>query len=197
MSIAVSRVLARQAVSVDGSVIDLPAETPGLQVTTSSDAISVDGPVTMLPLESPGLQSVSVTSDLLTLSTFGIGLPTVTASSNDTSSSTRGGAIAGGVVAAVVVAVIAAAFLLRHRNKRSPRHWRNRNRGVAMGPFYNRSRWQNLDSKFDADNSAIQAGTSNVVLNDYKSPITSPVTAKFSTPPITYPPMLMVYKTGN
>ncbi|SJK97424.1 uncharacterized protein ARMOST_00676 [Armillaria ostoyae] len=42
------------------------------------------------------------------------------------SSSKRNGAIAGGVVGAVVVAAIAAVLFMRFRNKRSPRHWRNR-----------------------------------------------------------------------
>ncbi|KAJ3847232.1 hypothetical protein EV368DRAFT_87963 [Lentinula lateritia] len=152
-------------------------------------AVSVDGPVTMLPPESPGLQpaSVTVTSDLFTLSTFGIGLPTPAATnSNAATSSIDGGAIAGGVVAAVVVAVIAVALLLRYRNKRSSRHWRNRLKGVAFGPSRNRSGWQNLDIKSDAVNgdSGFQAGRSN----DHKSAITSAVPAKFSTPLIIYPP---------
>ncbi|KAJ3811050.1 hypothetical protein F5876DRAFT_76202 [Lentinula aff. lateritia] len=187
-----ARILGRQAsaVSVDGSVADLLAETPGVQTTTNSDAVSVDGPVTMLPPESPGLQpaSVTVTSDLFTLSTFGIGLPTPAATnSNAATSSIDGGAIAGGVVAAVVVAVIAVALLLRYRNKRSSRHWRNRLKGVAFGPSRNRSGWQNLDIKSDAavnGDSGFQAGRSN----DHKSAITSAVPAKFSTPLIIYPP---------
>ncbi|KAH7875276.1 hypothetical protein F5879DRAFT_922752 [Lentinula edodes] len=189
-----ARILGRQAsaVSVDGSVTDLPAVTPGVQTTTNSDAVSVDGPVTMLPPESPGLQpaSATVTSDLFTLNTFGIGLPTPAATnSSAATSSLDGGAIAGGVVAAVVVAVIAVALLLRYRNKRSSRHWRNRIKGGAFGLPHNRSGWQNLDIKSDAVNgdSGSQAGRSNL-LDDHKSPITSPVTAKFSTPLMTYPP---------
>ncbi|KAK0241873.1 hypothetical protein EDD85DRAFT_820759 [Armillaria nabsnona] len=47
-------------------------------------------------------------------------------SSATSSSSKRNGAIAGGVVGAVVVAAIAAVLCMRFRNKRSPRHWRNR-----------------------------------------------------------------------
>ncbi|KAJ4498263.1 hypothetical protein C8R41DRAFT_818504 [Lentinula lateritia] len=190
-----ARILGRQAsaVSVDGSVTDLPAETPGVQTTMNSGAVSVDGPVTMLPPESPGLQpaSVTVTSNLFTLSTFGIGLPTPAGTnSSAATSSIDGGAIAGGVVAAVVVAVIAVALLLRYRNKRSSRHWRDRIKGGAFGPSHNRSGWQNLDMKSDAVNgdSGFRTGRSNRVLDDHKSPITSPVTAKFSTPLMTYPP---------
>ncbi|KAJ3984966.1 hypothetical protein F5890DRAFT_1224405 [Lentinula detonsa] len=182
------------AISIDGSVTDLPAETPGLQATTTSEpeAVSVTGPVTMLPLESPGLQSGSLSSDVFTLSTPVLGLPSIKAESSATSSSNHGGAIAGGVVAAIIVAVIAAALLLRYRNKNSPRHWRNRIKGGAAGPLYHKSRWQNLESKSNAANdeleSGIQSGRSNIVLDDHNSPSTSPVTAKFSTPLITYPP---------
>ncbi len=49
-----------------------------------------------------------------------------TSSTATSSSSKRNGAIAGGVVGAVVVAAIAAVLCMRFRNKRSPRHWRNR-----------------------------------------------------------------------
>lgn len=49
-----------------------------------------------------------------------------TSSTTTSSSSKRNGAIAGGVVGAVVVAAIAAVLCMRFRNKRSPRHWRNR-----------------------------------------------------------------------
>ncbi|KAJ3803179.1 hypothetical protein GGU11DRAFT_762181 [Lentinula aff. detonsa] len=190
-------IFARQAsaISIDGSVTDLPAETPGLQATTTSEpeAVSVTGPVTMLPLESPGLQSGSLSSDVFTLSTPVLGLPSIKAESSTTSSSNHGGAIAGGVVAAIIVAVIAATLLLRYRNKSSPRHWRNRIKGGAAGPLYHKSRWQNLESKSDAANdelesAGIQSGRSNIVLDDHNSPSTSPVTAKFSTPLITYPP---------
>ncbi|KAF8919937.1 hypothetical protein CPB85DRAFT_733515 [Mucidula mucida] len=54
------------------------------------------------------------------------------------SSGKRDGAIAGGVVGAVVVAAIAVILYMRFRNKRSPKHWRNR--GDAGS-------WQNLDGK--------------------------------------------------
>ncbi|PBK91393.1 hypothetical protein ARMGADRAFT_1013835 [Armillaria gallica] len=49
-----------------------------------------------------------------------------TSGTTTSSSSKRNGAIAGGVVGAVVVAAIAAVLCMRFRNKRSPRHWRNR-----------------------------------------------------------------------
>lgn len=146
------------AISADGSITDLPLETPGLQMTTP-DAISADGTITDLPLETPGLQS--------------------TAAATSSASSNHGGAIAGGVVAAIVVAAIAAILLIRYRNKRSSSHWRNRIRGGAAGPL-----GDTLDFKSDA---AGNPGTQNIGLDDHKSPIASPVTAKFTTPLI-YPP---------
>lgn len=50
----------------------------------------------------------------------------------------RDGAIAGGVVGAVVVAAIAVVLYVHFRNKKSPKHWRNR--GDA-------GRWSNLEGK--------------------------------------------------
>ncbi|KAJ3724911.1 hypothetical protein C8R42DRAFT_719541 [Lentinula raphanica] len=156
------------------------------------NAVSVDGPVTMLPLESPGLQpSGSLTSDVFTLSTPGLGLPSIlpSSASNSSSSTNHGGAIAGGVIAAVIATVVVAVLLLRHRNKRSPRHWRNRMQNGVVRPFPDNSNWQTLDSKSNLhDRTSNQTLHPNFVLDDHNSPITSPATAKFSTPLMTYPP---------
>ncbi|KAK0485713.1 hypothetical protein IW261DRAFT_743344 [Armillaria novae-zelandiae] len=59
--------------------------------------------------------------------TYATPSPSTSTSTTATSSSTkRNGAIAGGVVGAVIVAAIAVVLFMRFRNKRSPRHWRNR-----------------------------------------------------------------------
>ncbi|KAF5389394.1 hypothetical protein D9757_004282 [Collybiopsis confluens] len=148
------------AISIDGLSIASSLETPGLQSSpspTTPEAVSVDGPVSTMPLESPGLQIGSAVSDSV-------------------SGSSHGGAIAGGVVGAIVVAGIAAVLLIRHRNKRSARHWRNR---VAS---LNNNKWQNLHFKSDAGSLRNQRGS---VLDDHKPPIASPTTA---SPFITYPP---------
>ncbi|KAK0225833.1 hypothetical protein IW262DRAFT_714472 [Armillaria fumosa] len=68
------------------------------------------------------LRSATVTLYPVTYAT-----PSPSTSTTATSSSSkRNGAIAGGVIGAVIVAAIAAVLFMRFRNKRSPRHWRNR-----------------------------------------------------------------------
>ncbi|KAE9411171.1 hypothetical protein BT96DRAFT_982946 [Gymnopus androsaceus JB14] len=177
-----ARVLARQsnAVSVDGLSM-APSEAPGLEQPTS--AISVDG-LSMAPLETPGgpqpEEPPAISVDGLSMASLetpslqqptSAGLATETASA--ASSDSHSGAIAGGVVAAFVVAVVAGVLLLRYRSKRSPNHWRNR---VQRGAGPLGDRWHKLDIKSDI------VSTANPVLDDHKSPIASPVTAKFSTP---------------
>ncbi|KAK0461349.1 uncharacterized protein EV420DRAFT_1640830 [Desarmillaria tabescens] len=67
-----------------------------------------------------------------TLTLYPITVPSASASIAASSSSKRNGAIAGGVVGAVVVAAIAAIVFMRFRNKRSPRHWRNRRQWLNL-----------------------------------------------------------------
>ncbi|KAK0212924.1 hypothetical protein DFS33DRAFT_80665 [Desarmillaria ectypa] len=81
-------------------------------------------------------------------------------SSTASSSSKRTGAIAGGVVGAVVVAAIAAIVFMRFRNKRSPRHWRNR------------EQWLNLDGSSGHGGSDVKRPPSPIVAT-----VPSPTTA--------------------
>ncbi|KIK67122.1 hypothetical protein GYMLUDRAFT_851601 [Collybiopsis luxurians FD-317 M1] len=176
--------VARQAdaISVDGFTV-LPPETPGLQESSTIGAVSVDG-LTTMSSEPPGLQSatitgaVSVDGPVSTLPPESPGLQTQAATLSNTS---HGGAIAGGIVGAIVVAAIAAVLLLRYRNKRSPRHWRNRIRNGALGPLSDQ--WPSREFKSEVGSSGNQGSHFNgPTLNDHKSPIASPTTAKFTTP---------------
>lgn len=162
-----ARVLARQtsnAISVDGLSLE-PSQTPSFQ---TAPAISVDG-FSMMPSESPGIeQSTTSPNPKTPLESSGSVSEPTSATSNNHS-----GAIAGGVVGGFVIAAVAGVLLVRYRNKRSPHHWRNRvQRGVGG------DRWHslNIESSTDSEHRIAPA------FDDHKSPIASPVTAKFSSP---------------
>lgn len=88
-----------------------PSTTPYLS------NVSVLG-VSMVPLT-----TVTQTTTVYPTSQTSISSESALSSSNN--SHGHQGAIAGGVVAAIVIAAIAALLIVRFRNKRSPRHWRN------------------------------------------------------------------------